>query len=82
TAVIHLTKVTPAMKYSGNSFIWGTVEPYEYIKNVPIAKLASSKQVRKNPIFTGAYKLDKVVEGESTTWSPNKYYYGKTPQIK
>ena len=82
TAVIHLTKVTPAMKYSGNSFIWGPVEPYEYIKNVPIAKLASSKQVRKNPIFTGAYKLDKVVEGESTTWSPNKYYYGKTPQIK
>jgi len=82
TAVIHLTKVTPAMKYLGNSFIWGSVEPYEYIKNVPIAKLASSTQVRKNPIFTGPYKLDKVVEGESTTWSPNKYYYGKTPQVK
>ncbi|WP_125583504.1 oligopeptide ABC transporter substrate-binding protein [Levilactobacillus cerevisiae] len=82
SVVIHLTKVTPAMQYSGNSFIWSTVEPYEYIKNVSIAKLASSSQVRKNPIFTGAYKLDKVVEGESTTWSPNKYYYGKTPQIK
>lgn len=82
TAVIHLSKVTPAMKYSGNSFIWQSVEPYNYIKNVPIAKLASSKQVRKDPLFTGPYKLDKVVEGESTTWSPNKYYYGKAPQIK
>jgi len=82
TAVIPLDSVPPAMKYSGNSFIWSTVDPYEYIKNVPIAKLASSSQVRKAPIFTGAYKLDKVVEGESTTWSPNKYYYGKTPQIK
>ncbi|MDT6981518.1 oligopeptide ABC transporter substrate-binding protein [Levilactobacillus zymae] len=82
TAVIHYTHVTPAMKFLGNSFLWGTVEPYEYIKNVPIAKLAASKQVRKNPIFTGAYKLDKVVEGESTTWSPNKYYWGKKAQIK
>jgi len=82
TAVIHLSKITPSMKFSGNSFIWGTVEPYEYIKNVPIAKLASSSQVRKDPIFVGPYKLDKVVEGESTTWSVNKYYYGKKPQIK
>ncbi|GEO67241.1 oligopeptide ABC transporter substrate-binding protein [Levilactobacillus spicheri] len=81
SVVIHFTKMSPSMKFSGNSFIWGTVEPYEYIKNVPIAKLASSKQVRKNPIFTGPYKLDKVVEGESTSWSPNKYYYGKKAQI-
>ncbi|WP_024747111.1 oligopeptide ABC transporter substrate-binding protein [Levilactobacillus namurensis] len=81
TAVIHFTKMSPSMKFSGNSFIWGTVEPYEYIKNVPIAKLASSKQIRKNPIFTGPYKLDKVVEGESTSWSPNKYYWGKKAQI-
>ncbi|KMQ39581.1 peptide ABC transporter substrate-binding protein [Oenococcus oeni] len=80
--VIHFTKMSPSMKYAGNSFIWDSVEPYEYIKNVSIAKLASSSQVRKNPIFTGAYKLDKVVEGESTTWSPNKYYFGKKAKIK
>lgn len=80
--VIHYSSISPSMKFSGNSFLWTTVEPYEYIKNVPIAKLAASKQVRKSPIFTGPYKLDKVVEGESTTWSPNKYYYGKTPKIK
>ena len=80
-AVIHFKSMSPSMKYSGNSYIWGSVEPYEYIKDVPIAKLASSEQIRKNPIFTGAYKLDKVVEGESTSWSPNKYYYGKKAQI-
>ncbi|WP_155287340.1 oligopeptide ABC transporter substrate-binding protein [Lacticaseibacillus zhaodongensis] len=80
--VIHFDHMTPAMQFSGNSFIWTTVEPYEYIKNVPIAKLASAPQVRKNPIFTGPYKLDKVVQGESTSWSPNKYYYGKKPNIK
>ncbi|GEO48297.1 oligopeptide ABC transporter substrate-binding protein [Companilactobacillus kimchii] len=79
--VIHFKQMTPSMKFSGNSYIWGSIEPYEYIKDVPIAKLASSEQIRKNPIFVGPYKLDKVVEGESTSWSPNKYYYGKKAQI-
>lgn len=82
TVVIHFTKMSPAMQYEGNSFIWASVEPYEYFKNVPISKLASSPQVRKHPIFTGPYKLDKVVQGESTSWSPNKYFYGKQPQVK
>lgn len=80
-AVLHFKKMAPSMKFAGNSYIWQYVEPYEYIKDVPIAKLASSEQIRKNPIFTGPYKLDKVVEGESTSWSPNKYYYGKKAQI-
>ncbi|AYE39189.1 oligopeptide ABC transporter substrate-binding protein [Companilactobacillus zhachilii] len=80
-AVLHFKKMAPSMKFAGNSYIWDYVEPYEYIKDVPIAKLASSEQIRKNPIFTGPYKLDKVVEGESTSWSPNKYYYGKKAQI-
>lgn len=82
TTVIHFAHVTPSMQYSGNSFMWAAVEPYEYVKNVPIAKLAASAQIRKNPIFTGPYKLNKLVEGESTTWVPNPYYYGKKPQIK
>ncbi len=82
TAVIHFSRMAPSMKYAGNSFIWQTVEPYEYFKGIPISKLASSSKVRKNPIFTGPYKLDKIVQGESTSWSPNKYYYGKKPQIK
>ncbi|CAJ1192173.1 oligopeptide ABC transporter substrate-binding protein [Companilactobacillus nantensis] len=80
-AVLHFKKMAPSMKFAGNSYIWQYVEPYEYIKDVPIAKLAASEQIRKNPIFTGPYKLDKVVEGESTSWSPNKYYYGKKAQI-
>ena len=82
TTVIHYSKMSPSMKYAGNSFVWTTVEPYEYYKGIPISKLAASSKVRKNPIFVGPYKLDKVVQGESTSWSPNKYYYGKKPQVK
>ncbi|USS89125.1 oligopeptide ABC transporter substrate-binding protein [Fructilactobacillus cliffordii] len=80
--VIHFDRVTPAMQYAGNEFMWGTVEPYEYLKDVKIPDLVSSEKIRKTPIFTGAYKLDKVVEGESTSWSPNKYYWGKKAHIK
>ncbi|UQS84308.1 oligopeptide ABC transporter substrate-binding protein [Bombilactobacillus thymidiniphilus] len=80
--VIHFTKMAPAMAYTGNTFIWGSADPYEYIKKVPIAKLASASQIRKKPLFTGPYKLDHLVSGESTSWSPNKYYYGKKPNIK
>lgn len=82
TVVIHFTRMAPSMKYAGNSFIWTSVEPYEYYGKTPISKLASSPKVRKNPIFTGAYKLDKLVQGESTSWSPNKYYWGRKPQVK
>ncbi|WP_395319685.1 oligopeptide ABC transporter substrate-binding protein [Fructilactobacillus frigidiflavus] len=80
--VIHFDRVTPAMQYAGNTFMWGSVEPYEHLKDVKIADLVSSDKVRKDPIFTGAYKLDKVVDGESTSWSPNKYYWGKKAKIK
>ena len=80
--VIHFSSMKPAMKYSGNSFIWGTVAPYEKLKNVPIAKLASADEVRKNPVFIGPYKLASQVTGESTSWVPNKYYYGPAPKIK
>lgn len=80
--VIHLNALSPSMKFAGNSFIWSTVAPYHYYKEIPIDKLAASDQVRKKPIFVGAYKLDKLVAGESTSWSPNKYYWGKAPKIK
>lgn len=80
--VIHYQHLNPALKYNGNDFMWGAVEPYEYLKNVPISKLASCKQVRKHPIFVGPYKLKKQVQGESTDWVPNKYFYGKKPHIK
>lgn len=79
---IQYNKFAPALKFGGNSFMWDSVEPYEYEKNVPISKLGSSTQVRKDPIFAGPYKLSKQVTGESTSWVPNKYYYGKKAQIK
>lgn len=47
-----------------------------------ISKLSSSPAVRKHPIFVGPYKLQNQVQGESTAWVPNKYYWGPQPKIK
>lgn len=80
--VIKLSALSPSMKFVGNSFIWGTVAPYHLYKGIAVDKLAASDPVRKNPVFVGPYKLDKLVTGESTSWSPNKYYWGKAPKIK
>ncbi|WP_124975787.1 oligopeptide ABC transporter substrate-binding protein [Ligilactobacillus salitolerans] len=80
--VIHYSALSPSMKFLGNSFVWGTVAPYHHYQGIALNKLAASAQVRKNPVFIGPYKLDKIVAGESTSWSPNKYYWGKKPQIK
>lgn len=80
--VIRYTKMVPAMQYLGSGFVLGMVEPSAYLKDVPLDQLLSAPQIRKRPIFTGPYKLAKLVPGESTSWVPNRYYWGKQPHIK
>lgn len=79
--VIHFTEMSPMMQYAGAGYFAEYAEPYHAIKDVPMAKLASSTQVRKNPLSYAPYKLDKVVAGESTSFSPNKYYWGSKPKV-
>ncbi|QBP19005.1 oligopeptide ABC transporter substrate-binding protein [Acetilactobacillus jinshanensis] len=81
-ALFHFNQITPAIEYASNDFMWNGVEPYEHLKGIPISKLPSSPQVRKHPVFIGPYKLKKQIDGESTDWVPDKYYYGKKPHIK
>ncbi|MCF6164579.1 Oligopeptide ABC transporter periplasmic oligopeptide-binding protein OppA [Furfurilactobacillus rossiae] len=80
--VIHYLAVNPAMKHSGNGFVWESAEPYEHIKNVPIKNLASAPETRKDPLFYGPFKLKKLVAGESTSWVRNPYYWGKKANAK
>lgn len=79
--VIQFTKMTPAMKQQGSGYILSNAAPYHYLKDIPLAKLATSDQVRKKPLFFGPYKLTKITPGEVTEWAPNKYYYQGTPNF-
>lgn len=80
-AVLHFTKVTPNMTTSGNGVIWESASPYHYLKDVPFDKLESSDKIRKKPLFFGPYVLNKLVQGESAEWVPNKYYYKGKPKL-
>ncbi|WEV71168.1 oligopeptide ABC transporter substrate-binding protein [Lactobacillus sp. ESL0785] len=79
--VIHFKELKPGMLYSGNGFIWEKAEPYHYLKDVPFAKLQSSDKIRKSPMYFGAFKLKKLVRGQSVTWVPNKYYWRGKPKL-
>ncbi len=80
--VLHFKTMKPGMSISGNGYIWETAAPYHYLKNVKFKDLMSSDKIRKNPLYFGAYKLQKVVRGQSVSWVPNKYYYKGQPKIK
>lgn len=79
--VIHFKKMVPAMTVSGSGYVWEYAEPYHYLKDVAFKDLAKSDKIRKKPLFYGPYTLSKVVDGESLQWVPNRYYYGKKPQL-
>ncbi|WEV70320.1 oligopeptide ABC transporter substrate-binding protein [Lactobacillus sp. ESL0785] len=81
TVVIHCAELKPGMLYTGNGYLWEAAAPYHYLKNVPFKKIESSDQIRKNPMFFGPYKVQKIVRGQSVTWVPNKYYWRGKPKL-
>lgn len=82
TLVLHFKELKPAMLSSDNGFYWEHAAPYHYLKDVPFQKLVSSDKVRKHPLYFGPYKMDKTVQGQSTSWSRNPYYWRGTPNFK
>lgn len=79
--LIHYKKMTPAMEYVDSGYLYNDAQPYHYLKDVPMSKMAQSDKVRKHPLFFGPYTIKKVVQGEAIEWVPNKYYGGKKPKL-
>lgn len=79
--ILHFKAMKPGMNTSGNGYIWEAAAPYHYLKDVKFKDLMSSDKIRKKPLFFGAYKLQKLVRGQSATWVPNKYYYKGKPKL-
>ncbi|WP_297818384.1 oligopeptide ABC transporter substrate-binding protein [uncultured Lactobacillus sp.] len=79
--ILHFKELKPAMLNAGNGYFWEHAAPYHYLKDVPFEKLVSSDKVRKHPLFFGPYKMDKTVQGQSTSWSRNPYYWRGEPNF-
>ena len=80
--VIHFLTMKPGMTQSGNGYFWESAAPYHYLKDVPFSKLKSSDKVRKDPLYYGPFKVQKIVRGQSVTWVRNPYYWRGTPKLK
>ena len=81
TLEIQFKKLSPAI-YNGGDGLWTGAEPYHYLKDVPVAQLEESDQVRKAPLSLGAYKYDNIVNGESVKFVANEHYWKGEPKIK
>lgn len=81
TLVVHFSQMKPSMKTAGNSYIVTDAQPYHYLKDIPVGKLASSDRARTKPLFYGPFMIKKIVQGESIEWVPNPYYWGKKPNL-
>ncbi|MGE7020507.1 ABC transporter substrate-binding protein [Solibacillus cecembensis] len=77
---ITFKKVSPAI-FSGGDGLWGYAAPKHQLQDIPVADLISSDAVRKSPITLGAFKLDKLVDGESVQFVANENYWQGKPKL-
>lgn len=77
---ITFKKVSPAI-FSGGDGLWGYAAPKHQLKDIPVADLITSDAVRKTPITLGAFKLDKLVDGESVQFVANEHHWQGKPKL-
>lgn len=69
-----------SFKTFGVDILWGSGIPFEpmphhYLKDIEIAKLAESDEIRLKPLSPGPYYINRVVPGESIEFKANPHYY-------
>jgi len=80
TLEISFKKLSPAIFYSGDG-LWTYAAPAHQIGDIPVGELVESDAVRKNPITLGAFKIDKIVPGESVSYVRNENYWRGVPKL-
>lgn len=78
---IHFKENKPGFVQSGNGYFLEEVVPYHYLKDVAPKDLVSSERTTTKPLVIGPFVPDKVVVGESIHYVPNKYFFGKKPNL-
>ncbi|MEQ6354138.1 oligopeptide ABC transporter substrate-binding protein [Lysinibacillus sp. M3] len=78
---ITFKKVSPAI-YSVGDGLWGYAAPKHQLESIPVKDaLIASDAVRKNPVTLGAFKIDKIVNGESVQLVANEHYFKGKPKL-
>ncbi|MCY9545858.1 oligopeptide ABC transporter substrate-binding protein [Lysinibacillus xylanilyticus] len=77
---ITFKKVSPAI-YSIGDGLWGYAAPKHQLESIPVKELISSDAVRKTPVTLGAFRFDKIVNGESVQFVANENYFRGKPKL-
>ncbi|WP_397539554.1 ABC transporter substrate-binding protein [Rummeliibacillus pycnus] len=80
TMEISFKKISPAI-YSGGDGLWTYAAPKHQLKDIPVKDLVKSDAVRTNPVTLGAFKVDKIVKGESVQLVANENYWKGKPKL-
>ncbi|AOV06421.1 oligopeptide ABC transporter substrate-binding protein [Sporosarcina ureilytica] len=78
TLEITYTNPTPSLLAGG---IWTYAMPKHIFKDIAVADMSSSDEVRKNPIGMGPFKVESIVPGESVVYSKNEDYWQGAPKL-
>lgn len=81
TIEIQFKKLSPAINYSGDG-LWSYAAPKHQLESIPVKDLLQSDAVRKNPVTLGAFKYDKLVNGESVQYVANEHYFKGKPKLE
>ncbi|MGM9923843.1 MAG: oligopeptide ABC transporter substrate-binding protein [Bacillus sp. (in: firmicutes)] len=81
TLEISLKQVTPAIYTGIGDGLREHAEPSHYLKDVPMKDLLTSEKIRVKPLSLGAFKADRIVNGESVQLSANEHYFKGKPKI-
>lgn len=80
TLEISFKKLSPAVYYGGDG-LWTYAEPSHVLGDIPVADLLAHDLVRKNPVTLGAFKIEKIVPGESVQYVANEHYWKGKPKL-
>ncbi|MDN4492280.1 oligopeptide ABC transporter substrate-binding protein [Ureibacillus aquaedulcis] len=80
TLEISFKQLSPSIFYGGDG-LWTYAAPAHQIADIPVGELVESDAVRKNPVSLGAFKIDKIVPGESVSFVKNENYWKGVPKL-
>ncbi|MDP4162402.1 MAG: oligopeptide ABC transporter substrate-binding protein [Bacillota bacterium] len=78
TLSITFTQANPSLLTG----LWAYAMPKHYLGNIPIKDLAKNDKIHKTPIGFGAFKIKKIVPGESVEFVRNDDYYHGKPKLQ
>ena len=80
TLQMEFINVSPSLMI-GAGGIWAQPLPYHIFKDIPVADMASSPEVRQNPIGFGPFIVTNITPGESVSFVRNENYWRGTPVL-